>query len=179
MDKTDSIKLSKTLSHALRHEPESYNLRLDNEGWVLLSNLVESLNNKGLNVTKEMIIETVEHSDKKRHQIFEGKIRAFYGHSINEKIVKQQQNPPDILYHGTITSNLTSIFEKGLLPMDRQYVHLSIDEETAKIVATRRKGKMVIIKVQAQEAYKNAIQFFKEENGVWLAESIPSKYISL
>ena len=73
----DLIQLSKIVSHALRHEPRSYNLILDNEGWVTLSDFVSALNNKGLQVDKESLIEMVEKSEKKRHQIYGNKIRAY------------------------------------------------------------------------------------------------------
>jgi putative RNA 2'-phosphotransferase len=173
------LELSKTISYALRHAPEYYNLELDNEGWVSLTDLLAALNEKHLNVTKENIIEMVAIADKKRHQILEGKIRAYYGHSTNEKIIKKLQTPPDILYHGTIAGSLSNILEKGLLPMNRQYVHLSINQEMANEVARRRKGERVILKINAQEAFLNGIPFYKEENDVWLAESISAKYISI
>jgi putative RNA 2'-phosphotransferase len=174
----DSIQLSKTVSHALRHEPQSYNIKLDREGWVSIFELVQALKNKGFNIEQEDIVQMVEKSEKKRHQISNGRIRAYYGHSTNEKIVKQPQSPPDTLYHGTIANNLSDIMLHGLLPMERQYVHLSTDEETAKLVANRRKGEIVILKIKAQEAYKNGILFYKEENNIWLSEPIPSKYIT-
>ncbi len=179
MSAIDFIQLSRIVSHALRHEPQSYNLKLDNDGWVLTSDLVTSLNKKDLSVTLETIIQMVEHSEKKRHQILDGKIRAYYGHSTNEKISKHCQSPPDILYHGTVLSKMSAILENGLLPMDRQYVHLSIDEETAKVVASRRMGEIVIVKVKTLEAYENSIEFYKEKNGIWLSEPIPPKYLYL
>lgn len=177
MKSINFIQLSKTVSQALRHDPQSYNLNLDNQGWVLLSDLVICLNLKGIHVDSKAIIEMVEQSKKKRHQILENRIRAYYGHSIESKIIKYLSEPPELLYHGTIQNNLNSILELGLLPMDRQYVHLSIDEETAKIVGSRRVGDIVILKVKAKEASRNHIQFYKEENGVWLSDAIPSKYI--
>ena len=148
MNKIDFIQLSKTVSHALRHEPQSYNLNLDIQGWVLLSDLVVALNSQGIQVDDNAIIEMIEQSEKKRHQILNGRIRAYYGHSIEKKIIKHPSEPPEFLCHGTIQNNLNCIKEKGLLPMDRQYVHLSIDEETANIVGSRRKGETVVIKAE-------------------------------
>lgn len=177
MKTLDFIQLSKAVAHALRHEPQFYSLKLDSEGWVMLSDLVSSLNTKGIIVADDAIMQMIEQSEKKRYQISDGRIRAYYGHSTDEKVIKHHSSPPDILYHGTITRSLNNILEKGILPMGRQYVHLSIDEETAKLVASRRQGELIIIKVKAQEAYKNNIQFYKEENGIWLAEPISSKYI--
>jgi putative RNA 2'-phosphotransferase len=177
MNKFDYIQLSKMVSHALRHEPQSYNLNLDSQGWVLLSDLVIALNYQGIQVDDNVIIEMVEQSEKKRHQILNGKIRACYGHSIEAKIIKHPSEPPEFLSHGTKQNNVNSIKEKGLLSMDRQYVHLSIDEETAEIVGNRRKGETIVIKVRAKEAYNDGIQFYNEKNDIWLSDSIPSKYI--
>jgi putative RNA 2'-phosphotransferase len=61
--------------------------------------------------------------------------------------------------------------------MERQYVHLSIDRSTAEIVGSRRKGELAILAVKAKEAFLNNIQFYKEENGIWLSDPIPSKFI--
>ncbi len=177
MNSIDFIQLSKTVSHALRHEPQSYNLNLDNQGWVLLSDLVIALNSKGIQVDEFDINKMVELSEKKRHQILNGKIRAYYGHSVKDKILKYPVEPPEFLYHGTVQNSLTDILEKGLLPMERQYVHLSIDRSTAEMVGRRRKGDLVILTIRAKEAFLNNIRFYKEENGIWLSDPIPSKYI--
>lgn len=178
MNSIDFIELSRTVSHALRHEPQSYNLNLDNQGWVLLSDLILALNSKGIRVDESKIIKMVELSEKKRHQILNGKIRAYYGHSVKNKILKHPIEPPEFLYHGTTQNSLNSIVEKGLLPMERQYVHLSIDKRTAVIVGSRRKGKLIILSIKAREAYLSNIQFYKEENGIWLSDPIPSKHIA-
>ncbi len=176
---SDHTKLSKTISHALRHEPEAYNLKLDPEGWVDLSELIAALKTRGWkHLQQQDILAAMEKSEKKRFQIQEDRIRAYYGHSTSEKIQKQQQIPPVILYHGTSTANLDSILEKGLLPMDRQYVHLSEDTTTALIVARRRNtNETTILTVQALQAHQQGITFYREENGVWLSEPIPPSYI--
>lgn len=67
--------------------------------------------------------------------------------------------------------------QKGLLPIERQYVHLSIGRSTAEMVGSRRKGDLVILTIRAKEAFLNNIRFYKEENGIWLSDPISSKYI--
>ncbi|WP_367916668.1 RNA 2'-phosphotransferase [Leadbetterella sp. DM7] len=166
MNLIDFIQLSKTVSHALRHESQSYNLNLDNQGHVLLSDLVIALNSKGIQVNEFDINKMVELSEKKRHQILNGKIRAYYGHSVKDKILKYPVEPPEFLYPGTVQNSLTDILEKGLLSMERQYVHLSIDRSTAEMVGSRRKEDLVILTIRAKEAFLNNIQFYKEENGI-------------
>jgi putative RNA 2'-phosphotransferase len=177
MSSIDFIELSKTVSHALRHEPQSYNLDIDSQGWVLLSDLVIALNSKGIQADEFCINKMVELSEKKRHQILNDKIRAYYGHSVENKILKYPDEPPEFLYHGTVQSSLNSIFEKGLQPMERQYVHLSIDRSTAGIVGSRKKGCLAMLTIKAKEAFLSDIQFYKEGNGIWLSDQIPSKYI--
>ncbi|KIE18330.1 hypothetical protein DS62_11770, partial [Smithella sp. SC_K08D17] len=93
------------------------------------------------------------------------------------KILKYAVEPPEFLYHGTVQNSLINILKKGLLPMGRQYVHLSIDRSTAEMVGSRRKGDLVVLTIRAKEAFLNNIQFYKEENGIWLSDQIPSKYI--
>lgn len=172
--------LSKVVSHALRHEPHCYNLKLDIDGWVNLSDLILSLKDKDFpNIKEEDIILMIEQAQKKRHEIINGKIRACYGHSLDGKIYKQVECPPVILYHGTISSNLKSILDKGLLPMNRQYVHLSMDKQTAKNVANRKKEEICILTVMAREAFGDGVFFYKEDSGIWLSEQILPKYIKL
>ena len=45
------------------------------------------------------------------------------------------------------------------------------------MVGRRRKGNLVILTIRAKEAFLNNTQFYKEENGIWLSNPIPSKYI--
>ena len=126
----DYVKLSKEISYALRHAPWEYELELDEEGFVPIEQLLQSLNllnEYGRDVTKEDLEYIIAHSDKKRHEIVDDKIRALYGHSLPTKIEKTPGIPPDVLYHGTANRFLDSIMKDGLHPMKRQYVHLSVD----------------------------------------------------
>lgn len=175
----DNNKLSKTISHALRHNPESYDLILDKEGWVDVNVLILSLRKKeewqGLNLVD--VEAMINLSTKKRHEILNGRIRALYGHSTSQQIIKQKSTPPNLLYHGTLQNKVSKILNEGLKPMERQYVHLSVDTETATKVAERRKGEIKILEVEALKAYNDGISFYKEGSGIWLADVILPKYI--
>ncbi|MCR4801462.1 MAG: RNA 2'-phosphotransferase [Lachnospiraceae bacterium] len=131
--------LSKEISYALRHAPWEYELEMDEEGWVTVEQLLDALHRdvKWSNVTEENLVIMIQKSEKKRHEISNGKIRAYYGHSVPMKIVKEKKLPPEVLYHGTARRFLDSIKENGLLPKGRQYVHLSQDVETAYSVGLR------------------------------------------
>ncbi|WP_097007019.1 RNA 2'-phosphotransferase [Lacrimispora amygdalina] len=171
--------LSKEISYALRHAPWEYELEIDEEGRVPLKQLLSALhlNPKWENVAEDDLIEIVEKSEKKRHEIFEGKIRAFYGHSIPMKIMKEEKMPPNILYHGTARRFMDSIAEKGLLPRSRQYVHLSQDIETAENVGKRHDNNPQILVIDSLSAWNDGIKFYYGNEKVWLADMVPSKYI--
>ena len=127
------VRLSKTMSVALRHDPDSFGIELDKEGWVDVDNFSTPCANykRWEDITEEDFHTVMSISDKKRFEISDGHIRALYGHSIPMKIVKEPTTPPPLLYHGTARRNLDTILQEGILPMSRQYVHMSEDVETA------------------------------------------------
>ena len=93
--------LSKEVSYALRHAPWEYELEMDEEGWVSVEQLVDALNKdmKWIGTSEDDLLVMIDKSEKKRHEISGGKIRAFYGHSIPMHIKKEKRIPPDILYY--------------------------------------------------------------------------------
>lgn len=168
----DYLKLSKEISYALRHAPWEYELEMNEEGFVPLEQLLSALE-----VTKEDVIKVMEISEKKRLELEDNKIRALYGHSIPMHIKKIEGTPPAILYHGTAERFLDSIKKTGLLPMKRQYVHLSVDEETATAVGKRRDNTPVLLRIDTQQAIADGIKFYIGNDKVWLCDSLPAKYI--
>ncbi len=173
--------LSKEISYALRHNPQKYRLSLNDEGWADLSQLIGSLRtDKRFTDLLEMdILSMIEFSEKHRHEVLDGKIRAVYGHSINQKIEKKPSVPPRELYHGTAHKFMDSIFEMGLVPKERQYVHLSEDIETAISVGKRRDEQPVILKIDSARANADGILFYLADERIWLADYIPSSYLIL
>lgn len=171
--------LSKEVSYALRHAPWEYELEMDAEGWVYVDQLIDALrkSTKWADVCETDLSEMIEKSEKKRHEIKNGKIRAFYGHSIPMKILKKEEKPPRVLYHGTARRFVSSIMASGLQPQSRQYVHLSQDINTAKKVGMRHDSKPIVLVINAEEAYMGGIKFYYGNEKVWLADQIPSKYI--
>ncbi len=177
----DYLKLSRIVSHALRHDPSLYDLELDNEGWVDVDELLFSLRNKSpewSSLSKEDLVGMIASSNKKRHQIEQGKIRALYGHSLEGKLRKVESSPPEFLFHGTTYDKLTNILDKGILPMKRQYVHLSQNVDDAVGVASRRISKKIkVLQIESQKAHKEGIKFYKENEGIWLSDAVPPQYI--
>lgn len=169
---------SKFLSLILRHQPDTIGLELDKNGWASVEELIEKANINGHSFSRELIETVVSTNDKKRFAFNEdrARIRASQGHSLKVELDLQIQEPPEHLYHGTISENIKDIKSSGLKKMSRQHVHLSKDEETARKVGSRR-GKPVILIVKALEMYKTGSVFYISENGVWLTDEVPQQYI--
>jgi putative RNA 2'-phosphotransferase len=174
------IRLSKTISHALRHKPGEYGLQLDAEGWVPIEKLLDALRRRR-NAWQQISVADIERiiaeSEKQRFEMRDGQIRAYYGHSTSEKIDKQPATPPAFLYHGTTRQVTEAIRREGLKAMNRQYVHLSTDEQTARIVALRRTSQPVILRIAALEAHQQGIRFYLGNEDIWLADPIPPEFI--
>jgi putative RNA 2'-phosphotransferase len=66
---------------------------------------------------------------------------------------------------------------EGLKKGKRHHVHLSRDIETARKVGARR-GKPVILRVDARMMHQEGFKFFLSANGVWLTESVPAAYLA-
>lgn len=170
----DLISKSKFLSLVLRHEPQRIGLALDANGW---ANVNELLSKANLDFsTLEQIVLT---NDKKRYAFNEDKtkIRASQGHSIQTiDLQLEPKTPPDFLYHGTARWQLSSILKHGLLKCNRQYVHLSLDIETARKVGQRH-GIPIILVINCKSMILNNHKFFLSDNNVWLTEHVPPKYL--
>jgi putative RNA 2'-phosphotransferase len=171
--------ISKYLSKYLRHSPEDLGLTLRPGGWVPVSDLLSAADESGFPIAYDELIECVETNDKRRFSFDEtgDLIRANQGHSVEVDLQLKEKEPPDLLYHGTVERFLPSIRTEGLDRGNRQHVHLSKDRNVARKVGARR-GKPVILKVDAARMYRRGHRFFISANGVWLTESVPPEYLA-
>jgi putative RNA 2'-phosphotransferase len=172
------VQINKFLSLVLRHKPETIDIQLDQNGWADIETLLEKANISGVKLNKETLIHIVETDSKKRFAFNESfdKIRASQGHSIDIELGYTNQKPPEILYHGTGEKSIQSILKAGLERRNRQHVHLSSDIETA-IKVGQRHGKPFVFNVLAGKMYNDKFEFFLSDNGVWLTENVPVKYL--
>ena len=174
----DLVKLGRFISLVLRHSPETIGLKLDENGWADVADLMSGMNKKGRRIDFETLNEIVKTNNKKRYEFSEDfkKIRACQGHSIDVDLELKPVQPPEFLYHGTAVRNLDIIKSEGIKKISRQYVHLSEDRETAYNVGSRH-GKPFIIKVLSGDMYRNGKNFYISKNNVWLSEDIESRYL--
>lgn len=171
--------ISRFLSLVLRHKPEQIGLMLDDSGWADIDQLVDKATAAGVDIDRPIIERIAASCPKQRFAISEDgqRIRATQGHSLNVDLGMENRQPPDSLFHGTATRFLESIKQSGILPRERQYVHLSADPETALVVG-KRHGKPVVIQIDSRTMSLKGYLFFLSENGVWLTEHVPHRYIT-
>jgi putative RNA 2'-phosphotransferase len=173
------VRVSKYLAKYLRHEPHKIGLTLQPGGWVPVIDLLNAARKHGFFISYDDLIECVKTNDKQRYAFNESGdlIRANQGHSVKVDLQLEEQVPPETLYHGTVEWFMASILKDGLVRGKRHHVHLSRDVETATKVGARR-GKPVIITVDAGRMHRDGHRFFLSANGVWLTDAVPPSYLS-
>jgi len=127
--------ISKFLSLILRHQPEKIGLKLDENGWATINDILKK---SKLRFSFEELEEVIATNDKQRFSFNDDKtkIRANQGHSLKTiDLELELQIPPSFLYHGTISKFIPEIKLYGLKKMNRQHVHLSSDRDTIKDIS--------------------------------------------
>lgn len=175
----DHIRLSKFLSLVLRHQPKRIQLELDAQGWTEIARLIELSALAGMRFTHDQLLQVVQGNDKQRFTLSADglRIRAAQGHSIGVELGLTSKAPPEVLFHGTATRFLEAILAEGLKPRSRQHVHLSADLETAVRVGQRH-GKPVVLQVDALSMHQQGHLFWQADNGVWLADAVPARFLT-
>ena len=173
------VTVSKFLAKRLRHAPEALGLTLQPGGWVSVDDLLAASERAGFAISYDELIECVETNDKKRFSFDDtgDLIRANQGHSVEVDLQLEQQVPPDILFHGTVERFLESIMAEGLKKGKRHHVHLSKDIETARKVGAKR-GKPIILQVEAGKMHGDGFTFYLSANGVWLTDAVPASFLT-
>ena len=164
-------KRSRTLARLLRHDKTYAFLE---HGYRDVHDLVD---NHGF--TKEELSEIVASDDKGRFEFFDEQqhlVRARYAHSVKVDVELPEAVPPAVLYHGTAKRFVNSIRQRGILKMERLYVHLSATVEEALKVG-KRHGEPTVLEIDTGRMSEGGIKFLVSRNGVWMTEFVDAKYI--
>ena len=173
------VQLSKLLAMILRHQPQQFGITLDAEGYAPLTEVLAAVRSRMPHASAadvRAVVATLEH-DKRRFSILDDEIRANYGHSLAQRIEHQPAAPPTVLLHGTSRAAVPGILERGLLPMRRQYVHLTTDPTLATRIGARH-GPAQVLVVAAAQAFEGGIVFYRANESFWLADAVPARYLS-
>jgi putative RNA 2'-phosphotransferase len=171
--------LSRLLAYALRHDPGALGVTLDGAGWVQVEVLLAALAANGRTVdlaALERVVDGVGAGGKRRFELVDGRVRAAQGHSLPVDLGLAAEVPPAVLFHGTVGRCLAGIRADGLLPGSRRHVHLSATREEAAVVGARR-GRPVVLTIDAAGMYADGAVFHVAANGVWLTEHVPAARI--
>ncbi len=181
MDERELVRRSKLLSKVLRHQPSLAGLTLGDGGWVAVDDLLRGLHERmSVTLTRADLDEIVANNNKRRfaYDPTGTGIRASQGHSVEVDLALTETPPPETLYHGTGAQTIAAIQREGLRRMRRHHVHLSADIPTARIVGARH-GVPAVFAVAAGEMARDGIPFYRSDNGVWLVEAAPPRYLRL
>lgn len=186
MSKLTSDNLDKYLCFWLRHEPEKIELNFSSDGWVNILEIIKNIDNfENFKVNIAELEDIVKKDDKGRFQISsDGKfIRCVQGHStplfkgIDNAVIKNIEELPDFLYHGTKKGATSIILKDGLSKMKRTHVHLIEDEKIAIENGMRWKDPTCsIIVIDIKKMFLDGIKIEKTINNVYLVENVDPKY---
>ncbi|MER8187062.1 RNA 2'-phosphotransferase [Kitasatospora sp. NPDC094015] len=179
MDEKQTVRVSKTLSRVLRHDPDAIGITLDAAGWVPVDELLAALARHNRRISRAQLDHVVATNNKRRFA-FSGdgrSIRASQGHTVEVDLGLPPSTPPAVLYHGTGSRTVGVILAEGLRPMTRRDVHLSADTGTAERVGARH-GRPVVLVVDAAAMAAAGHVFRVSANGVWLTDAVPPAYLS-
>jgi putative RNA 2'-phosphotransferase len=168
---------SKFLAYVLRHDPGAVGIELGEGGWVDVDVLLAALAAHGRPLDARRLDRLVAGLDKPRFERDGGRIRATHGHSVDVDLRRTPDVPPPRLYHGTVERFLPRILDEGLLPGRRTHVHLSAGPEAAAVVGSRR-GRPVVLRVDAAAMHADGHVFHAAPGGVWLTAHVPAAYLS-
>ena len=168
-------KLEKTISWLLRHGALKENVSINDEGYVLINDLISWLGQRGLNTSFDRVASIVSKDSKGRFSIVGNSIRANQGHSINLKISLQSYNRGHSqVVHATYYQHLDSISRQGLKKMSRDYVHLiNVDSQSDKFHMFRQNTDLYVF-IQGDHPNLSI-----SENGVILSPEIPPECLTL
>jgi len=186
LDPHRRLRLSKLMSALLRHIPGEAGLRLDEEGWVSVDELVRAIRERWRNremyrwVRREHVEAVAMLDPKGRFQLRDGRIRAAYGHSVRVRLGYEPLRPgeaPRILYHGTVERFLPSIMREGLKPGRRMMVHMTTRLSDAVETGRRHGGRVVVLVIDTVCLERHGVPVYRASETVYLAPRVPRECI--
>jgi putative RNA 2'-phosphotransferase len=120
LSKEETTRISKQLSYVLRHNPGAIGIRLDEQGWTAVEELIEKMQKNEPAFNVKILKHIVDTNSKKRFAFNEDgtRIRASQGHSVEVDLNYTESLPPDYLFHGTTGKHMSSILKEGLQRMN-------------------------------------------------------------
>jgi len=172
----DAERFSRWMSYALRHNPARYGLTHDRHGFVDFEAFFLAAKRRYPHVSGDRLRGLIEAGGGGRFELMGNRLRARYGHSIPIEPATPPIEPPDRLYYGSEAARAETILAQGLEPLDRCMVHLSETIEDALSIARRKTDRPVVCRIDAQDAHRAGIPFYREQR-VYLVSRVPPQFL--
>jgi putative RNA 2'-phosphotransferase len=171
-------RITRSLAYMLRHQPEEFDLELDNHGFAEVEDVVCALNERlGEPVREEDVVEALAAGDRPRYEIQGGRIRALYGHSIAID-PGEPSEPPELLYIGLSAIDAGRAARNGLQGGRRTFLHLAKTRADAEETARRLGGDWAVITVNARAAFEDGVNFY-DRQALFLSDFIPTDFLDV
>eukprot|EP00472_Partenskyella_glossopodia_P003076 CAMPEP_0197528588 /NCGR_PEP_ID=MMETSP1318-20131121/25636_1 /TAXON_ID=552666 /ORGANISM="Partenskyella glossopodia, Strain RCC365" /LENGTH=480 /DNA_ID=CAMNT_0043083743 /DNA_START=96 /DNA_END=1538 /DNA_ORIENTATION=- len=172
------------MTYVLRHKAEAMGLRMREDGYVLLTEMLQLPAFKKFpqhEKSLENIQDIVDKCPKQRFSLkkegMEYWIRANQGHSIkaldDSKMLKKLTDPSQVncCVHGTYWDAFEIIRESGLNRMSRKHIHFSTEEFGSKdMISGMRSSCQVLIHLNIQKCLTDDIPLYLSANSVVLSD---------
>eukprot|EP01094_Clydonella_sp_ATCC50884_P017964 TRINITY_DN3238_c0_g1_i1.p1 TRINITY_DN3238_c0_g1~~TRINITY_DN3238_c0_g1_i1.p1 ORF type:complete len:268 (-),score=48.92 TRINITY_DN3238_c0_g1_i1:18-821(-) len=182
------VKLSKAMSHLLRHSAEKEKVPISADGFVKVDDMLRWRRIAPLNVTLEEVEEVVQNCAKQRFTLemrSDGAyVRANQGHSMdvnipNRPVTCAEEYP--CVVHGTYLKNWAAIKKSGLNKMSRQHIHMALGDK-GEVKSGFRDTCNVLVYIDLARALEAGIPFEVSSNNVMLSPGldgvIPPEYFA-
>jgi putative RNA 2'-phosphotransferase len=155
---------------------------MDDEGFVPIDDLLDLIDERQPSldwVEPEHLEELAKNQGRQRFEVREDSIRATYGHSFQRPIRYPNVEPPEELYVAVPPAKMAEVRAKGLHPVGRQYVHLSVDRNEAEEIGRHHDDSPSVITVRARDAHASGVVFHRPTDGIFLVSHLAPEFMDL
>lgn len=181
MNDHEVLTISRGMAGILRHFPERFGIELDKQGYANIEELASRIGRRNrygwLRATH--IIAVAETDERGRYQVKEDKVRATYGHTIDVDLSDLPDSDREEYFYPTSYEELGLIEERGLIPVNHSYIHLSGTKEKAMEAGKIHNPNPVIIKIDGKRAREEGISIKKGGKEVYLSKEIGASFLSV
>lgn len=173
-------RIGRTMAGALRHFPDKFSLRMDEQGFVPLRDFIAAVkkyNPRYHWLRPHHIIALIETDPKGRYQVSNDLIRATYGHSLNLDLRLPTDNIPRALFYPTTPEEADIILETGLKPSDRKMVHLSKTYADAVKAGQVRTEEPIVLEIDTSGLIASGVEVQRAARTVYLVREVPAEFL--
>ncbi|KAK3535865.1 hypothetical protein QTP70_021164 [Hemibagrus guttatus] len=181
-EESRDVRLSKSLSYALRHGAAKMGLNMGSDGFVFVDELLT--HGQYSSFSLEDVERVVATNEKQRFKLQNHpengrlQIRANQGHTVQVKdleltaVVLDAPDCPQEAVHGSYMKHWPSIRSQGLSRMSRTHIHLapglSGPNDQGQVISGMRHNCDLAVYINVPKALADGIQFYWSENKVLL-----------